>query len=161
MTSNMKRLAISLLMGFCLIADAKDKAIQDFILDEQTVYVIPVSGYRVTTISFPGPISAMDAAQASIDPQKPAAFLIAHTKGSSFFSVRAEARKAVTNVNIRWNNKTYVLDMVERDEPLLSVTFEVPPDNSASVQADPVTPSRLLAPSPRVPSCARSSPANN
>ena len=26
-------------MGVCLIAGAKDKAIQDFILDEQTVYV--------------------------------------------------------------------------------------------------------------------------
>jgi hypothetical protein len=141
----MKRLAISFLMGVCLIAGAKDKSIQEFILDEQTVYSIPVSGFRVTTISFPGPISAMDAAQVTIDPQKPAAFLIAHTKGSSFFSVRAEARKAVTNVNIRWNNKTYVLELVESDEPLLSVTFEVPPDNSASVQADPVTPSRLLA----------------
>jgi hypothetical protein len=145
----MKRLAISFLMGICLIAgakaDAKDKAIQEFILDEQTVYVIPVSGFRVTTISFPGPISAMDAAQASIDPQKPAAFLIAHTKGSSFFSVRAEMRKAITNVNIRWNNKTYVLELVESDEPLLSVTFEIPPDNSATMQSDPVTPTRLLA----------------
>jgi len=145
----MKRLAISILTGVGLIAganaDAKDNGIQDFMLDEQTVYVIPVSGYRVTTISFPGPISAMDAAQVTIDPQKPAAFLIAHTKGSSFFSVRAEARKAVTNVNIRWNNKTYVIELVESDEPLLSVTFQIPPDNSAVVQAEPVTPSRLLA----------------
>jgi hypothetical protein len=141
----MKRLAISILMGVCLIAGAKDKAIQDFILDEQTVYSIPVSGFRVTTISFPGPISAIDAAQVTIDPQKPAAFLIAHTKGSSFFSVRAEARKAVTNVNVRWNNKTYVLELVESDEPLLSVTFEIPPDNSQAAQADPVTPTRLLA----------------
>ena len=141
----MKQLAISLLMGICLIAGAKDKAIQDFVLDEQTVYVIPVSGFRVTTVSFPGPIAAIDAAQVTIDPQKPAAFLIAHTKGSSFFSVRAEVRKAVTNVNIRWNNKTYVIELVESDEPLLSVTFEIAPDNSALVQAEPVTPSRLLA----------------
>ena len=81
----------------------------------------------------------------AIDPQKPAAFLIAHTRGSSFFSVRAEMRKATTNVNIRWNNKTYVIELVESDEPLLSVTFENAPDNSASVQAEPVTPSRLLA----------------
>lgn len=136
-------------MGICLIAgakaDAKDKAIQEFILDEQTVYAIPVSGYRVTTISFPGPISAIDAAQTSIDPQKPAAFLIAHTKGSSFFSVRAEVKKAITNVNIRWNNKTYVIELVESDEPLLSVTFQNAPDNSATMQAEPVTPSRLLA----------------
>lgn len=132
-------------MGACLITGAKDKAIQDFVLDEQTVYSIQVSGYRVTTISFPGPISAIDAAQVTIDPQKPAAFLIAHAKGSSFFSVRAQARKATTNVNIRWNNKTYVIELVESDEPLLSVTFQNAPDTSASAQAAPVTPSRLLA----------------
>lgn len=132
-------------MGVCLIADAKDKTIQEYILDEQTVYVIPVAINRVTTISFPGPISAIDAAQVTIDPQKPAAFLIAHTKGSSFLSVRAEAKKATTNVNIRWNNKTYVIELVESDEPLLSVTFQNAPDASASAPAEPVTPSRLLA----------------
>lgn len=132
-------------MGVCLIAGAKDKTIQEYILDEQTVYAIPVAINRVTTISFPGPISAIDAAQVTIDPQKPAAFLVAHTKGSSFLSVRAEAKKATTNVNIRWNNKTYVIELVESDEPLLSVTFQNAPDASASAPAEPVTPSRLLA----------------
>jgi hypothetical protein len=141
----MKQLAISILMGVCLIAGAKDKTIQEYILDEQTVYAIPVAINRVTTISFPGPILAIDAAQVTIDPQKPAAFLIAHTKGSSFLSVRAEARKATTNVNIRWNNKTYVIELVESDEPLLSVTFQNAPDAAASAPAEPVTPSRLLA----------------
>ena len=38
-------------MGVCLIAGAKDKAIQDFILDEQTVYVIPVSGFREEVVA--------------------------------------------------------------------------------------------------------------
>ena len=132
-------------MGVCLIAGAKDKAIQNYILDEQTVYAIPVSGLRVTTISFPGPISAIDAAQASIDPQKPAAFLIAYKPGTSFFSVRAEVKKAVTNINIRWNNQTYVLELIESDDPLLSVTFQIPPDNPALAQAALVTPTRLLA----------------
>lgn len=132
-------------VAVCLMADAKDKAIQTFILDEQTVYIIPVAINRVTTISFPGAIVAMDGAQASIDPQKPAPFLIAHAKSSAFFSVRAEMRKAVTNINIRWNNKTYVLELVESDDPLLSVTFVPPPDTSSSMNSQPVTPSRLLA----------------
>ena len=127
------------------MADAKDKAIQNFILDEQTVYAIPVSANRVTTISFPGPISAIEAAQASIDPQKPAAFLIAYKPGTSFFSVRAEVKKAVTNINIRWNNKTYVLELIESDDPLLSVTFQIPPENPGLTQSEPVTPTRLLA----------------
>ena len=101
MISNMKRWLISLFAAVCAIANAKDKSIQNFILDEQTVYVIPIATNRVTTISFPGAIAAMDAAQASIDPQKPAPFLIAHARGSSYFSVRAEARKALTNINMR------------------------------------------------------------
>jgi hypothetical protein len=145
MISNMKHWLISFLLGLCFVADGKDRAIQSFILDEQTVYIIPVAINRVTTISFPGAIAAMDAAQASIDPQKPAPFLIAHAKGSSFFSVRAEMRKAVTNINIRWNNKTYVLELVESDAPLLSVTFVPPPDTTDSMNSEPVTPSRLLA----------------
>ena len=84
MISNMKPFAISLLLAVCLAASAKDKAIQELVLDEQTVYVIPVSVNRVTTISFPGPISAIDAAQVTVDTRKTASFQIAHTKGSSF-----------------------------------------------------------------------------
>jgi len=145
MISSMKYWLISLFTVICLVADAKDKAIQDYILDEQTVYVIPVATNRVTTISFPGAIAAMDAAQASVDPQKPAPFLISHSKGSSYFSVRAEMRKALTNINVRWNNKTYVLELVESDEPLLSVTFVPAPDTSGPVNSEPVTPARLLA----------------
>lgn len=141
----MKRWFISFFTAICLVVHAKDKAIQKLILDEQTVYFIPVATNRVTTISFPGSIAAMDAAQVTIDPQKPAPFLIAHARGSSFFSVRAEVRKALTNLNIRWNNKTYVLELVESDEPLLSVTFEPAPDTSSAMQLASVTPSRLLA----------------
>ena len=145
MISNMKRWLISLFALVCLVAKARDKAIRNFILDEKTVYVIPVATNRVTTISFPGAIAAMDAAQASTDPHKAAPFLIAHSSGSSFFSVRAEARKADTNINIRWNNRTYVLELVESNEPLLSVTFEPAPDTSSTIHSAPVTPSRLLA----------------
>lgn len=141
----MKRFTISCLIGLCLAANAKDKAIQNFVLDEQTVYSIPVSVNRVTTISFPGPITAIDAAQTSINPQKPAAFLVAYTPNASFFSVRAEAKKATTNVNIRWNDQTYVLELIESDAPLLSVSFQIPPDNSEVAHSEPVTPSHLLA----------------
>jgi hypothetical protein len=145
MISNMKRWLISIVATIGLVVHAKDKAIQNFVLDEQTVFIIPVATNRVTTISFPSAIAAMDAAQATIDPQKPAPFLIAHAKGSAYFSVRAEARKARTNINIRWNNKTYVLELEESDVPLLSVTFEPAPDTSGTIQSAPVTPSRLLA----------------
>lgn len=144
-TSNMKFWLISILAVICLAAQAKDKAIQTFILDEQTVYVIPVATDRVTTISFPGAISAMDAAQASADPQKLAPFLISHTRGSSYFSVRAEMHKALTNINVRWNNRSYVLELMETNDPLLSVTFVPAPDTSSTLDSEPVTPSHLLS----------------
>lgn len=141
----MKPLAISFLLAVCLAASAKDRAIQQFPLDEQTVYTIPVSVNRVTTISFPGPISAIDAAQVTTDTRRTAAFQIAHTKGSSFFSVRALSKKTITNVNVRWNKKTYVLELVESDNPLLSVIFQYQPDSAGVIPPPPVTPSRLLA----------------
>ena len=146
MTSNMKSFAISFLVAFaCMAANAKDKAIRELVLDESTVYTIPVSQNRVTTISFPGPISAIDAAQVTADPKKAAPFQIAHTRGSSFFSVRSLTKKANTNVNIRWRNKTYVLELTESDEPLLSVIFHSEAEKTASVESVAVTPARLLA----------------
>jgi hypothetical protein len=134
------------LLWWTLLANAENsKAIKEFALDERTVYSIPVSVNRVSTISFPGPISAIDAAQVTVDGKNPAQFQIAHTKGSYFFSVRALAKKSVTNVNVRWNNKTYVLELAESDEPLYSVIFQVPADAPSRGEHVAVTPARLVA----------------
>jgi hypothetical protein len=144
----MKRLSEILVALFCLMIVAEaggSKSIKALVLDERTVYTIPVSANRVTTISFPGPISAIDAAQVTVDGKSPAAFQIAHTKGSHFFSVRALGKKAVTNVNIRWNNKTYVLELVESDEPLYSVIFQIAGDKPGQPERVAVTPARLVA----------------
>jgi hypothetical protein len=146
MILSMKSYAISLLAALaCATAAAKDRQIKEFVLDEHTVYTIPVSTERVTTLSFPGPISAIDAAQVTADPKKAAPFQIAHTKGSSFFSVRALAKKATTNVNIRWRNKTYVLELTESEQPLLSVIFQSEAERPAAIQSVEVTPNRLLS----------------
>ena len=51
-------------------------------------------------------------------------FNLAHTKGSSFVSVRALARKAMTNLNIRWNKRTYVFELIEGDAPVLALNLE-------------------------------------
>jgi hypothetical protein len=144
----MNRLIKILLPFLCWlqIAHAENaKPIKEFILDDRSVFTIPVSGNRVTTISFPGPISAIDAVQVTVDGKNPANFQIAHTKGSHFFSVRALTKKSTTNVNIRWNNKTFVLELVESDEPLYSVIFQFPPDQRDKPARVAVTPARLLA----------------
>jgi hypothetical protein len=146
MILNMKPYAISFLVAVvCFAANAKDKSIKEFVLDERTVYTIPVSQNRVTTISFPGSISAIDAAQVTADPKKAAPFQIAHAKGSTFFSVRSLSKKTKTNVNVRWNRKTYVLELEDSDEPLLSVIFVQETEKAGLPEAVAVSPNRLLA----------------
>src|SRR5262245_24469232 len=121
------------------------EAIQHITLDERAVVTVLVATNRVTTISFPGAIAAIDAVGVTADGKTPGQFQLAHTKGSSFVSVRALARKAATNLNIRWNKRTYVFELIEGDEPVLALNLE---DRAASeiVQSAPqVTPTRLLA----------------
>jgi hypothetical protein len=99
----------------------------------------------VTTISFPGPITAIDAVGVTADGKTPGQFQLAHTKGSSFVSVRALVGKAATNLNIRWNKRTYVFELIESDAPVLALNLE---DRAATEIAQPapqVTPTRLLA----------------
>lgn len=140
------KLRISILLLSATVAfAAPPEAIQRATLDERVVVTVPVSTNRVTTISFPGPITAIDAVGVTADGKTPGQFQLAHTKGSSFVSVRALARKAATNLNIRWNKRTYVFELAEGDAPVLALTLE---DRAASeiVQpAPPVTPPRLLA----------------
>lgn len=119
--------------------------IAEYRLDEHTVYTIPVSRSRVTTLNFPGPISAIDGANVTNDPKTPGLFQIAHTKGSSYVSVRALLQKAATNINIRWNKKTYVIVLAESDSPLYSVIFGYEGDDERAVAPVRVTPARLLA----------------
>jgi len=134
-----------LLLAATVSLAAPPEAIQRVTLDERVVITVPVSTNRVTTISFPGPIAAIDAVGVTADGKTLGHFQLAHTKGSSFVSVRALARKASTNLNIRWNKRTYVFELIESDAPMLALNLE---DRAATeiVQPAPqVTPTRLLA----------------
>ena len=106
-----------------------------------TLCAVPVSAARVTTVSFPGPISAIDAALVTTDGKTPGLFQLAHKPGSYFFSVRSLVKGAVTNVNVRWNNKTYVLELQDSAAPQLSVIFKYPADTGKSS-----FPKRLVTP---------------
>ena len=100
---------ISILLLSATLAPAEPpEAVQSITLDERVVVSVPVVTNRVTTISLPGPIAAIVAVGVTADGKTPGQFQLAHTKGSSFLSVRALARKAATNLNIRWNKRTYV-----------------------------------------------------
>jgi hypothetical protein len=138
--------SISLLLLTATVAlAAPPEAIQRVTLDETVVVTVPVGSNRVTTISFPGPITAIDAVGVTADGKTPGQFQLAHTKGSTFLSVRALARKAATNLNIRWNKHTYVFELVESDTPVLALNLDARSESEAVLPAPLVTPAQLLA----------------
>jgi len=89
------------------------------------VYAIPVSQDRVTTISFPGPISAIDAAQVTVESKTTGIVQIAHTKGSLSSRYGRWGAKKTTNINVRWNKKTYVLELTESDDHFCRSIFNI------------------------------------
>ncbi len=141
----MNQLVRLLLFGSLLAASAHatDQRVQDFVLDDHTVYTVPISGARVTTISFPSPISAIDGALVTVDGKTPGLFQVAHTKGTAYLSLRALAKDASTNLNVRWNNRTYAFELRESAEPFYSVVLQSRPEKRNRI-ARPLTPPRLL-----------------
>jgi hypothetical protein len=117
--------------------------VQDFTLDDHIVYAVPVSGARVTTISFPSPITAIDGALVTMDGKTPGLFQIAHTKGTAYLSLRALAKDAATNLNVRWNNRTYAFELHESTEPWYSVVLQSKPEKTNRI-VGPLTPPKLL-----------------
>ena len=136
-------LAIFVSLPLALLA-RDNKQIQEIELDEHNVYTVPVSFHRVTTISFPGPISALDGALVTVDEKVQGLFQLAHKPGSYFFSVRSLVKGATTNVNVRWNNKTYVLELQDSQTPVLSLIFKHQTEGKSSLARRLVTPSTLV-----------------
>ncbi len=142
----MNRLVRLLLLSLPIIgmtAHATEQRVQDFTLDDHTVYSVPVSGTRVTTISFPSPITAIDGALLTTDGKTPGLFQVAHTKGTAFLSLRALAKDAATNLNVRWNNRTYAFELHESTDPWYSVVLRTGAEQT-SRPLRPITPARLL-----------------
>lgn len=126
-------------------AQSSSEILKDF-LDENVLVVVPVATNRVTTISFPSAIAAIDGAGVTVDGKTPGLFQLAHTKGSAFLSVRALFPKASANLNIRWNDQTYVFELIESNAPVLSLNMEAmpTPEEQGFGQAPDVGPVKLL-----------------
>jgi hypothetical protein len=148
----MKSIAKILLFTATLLAAAvapaqQSKEILKDFLDSNVLVVVPVSTNRVTTISFPSAIAAIDGAGVTVDGKTPGLFQLAHTKGSAFLSVRALFPKASANLNIRWNDSTYVFELIESNAPVLSLNMEAlpTPEESGVGRAPEVSPLKLLS----------------
>ena len=115
---NILLLTVTVLTANVALAQPSKEIVKDF-LDENVLIVVPVATNRVTTISFPSAITAIDGAGVTVDGKTPGLFQLAHTKGSAFLSVRALFPKASANLNIRWNDHTYVFELTESGQPVL------------------------------------------
>jgi hypothetical protein len=122
-------------------------SIQQVWLDDRIVVSVPVATNRVTTINFPGAITAIDGAGITVDGKTPGLFQLAHTRGSAFLSVRALFPKASANLNIRWNDHTYVFELTESDQPVLSLNMAAmpTPEEDYVGHAPEVSPPKLLS----------------
>ena len=125
---------------------AGTKPIQSALLDDRVVYTVPISTNRVTTISFPGAITAIDGSGVIMDSKVAGQFQLAHTRGSTFLSVRALVPQATANVNIRWNSHTYVFELVESPTPILSLILEAKRSPAQPGETAPeLSPTQLVA----------------
>ena len=75
-------------------------SIKTYPLDEASVQLVPVATDRVTTISFPGPITALQGARFTSDSKRLDYFQLSYVPGNYFFSVRALAPNARGNLNV-------------------------------------------------------------
>src|SRR5208282_5916931 len=130
-TVNILLLTVTVLTANVALAQPSKEILKDF-LDENVLIVVPVATNRVTTISFPSAIAAIDGACVAVDGKTPGLFQLAHTKGSAFLSVRALCPKASANLNIRWNDLTYVFELVESEAPVLSLNMVSRPTPEAA-----------------------------
>ena len=102
--------------------------IKNFLLDTSRPITIKVAANHggTTTIMFPGPIAALNGTDITKDNSKPAAFFIMGEKGASFFSVDSQRANSRGNLNVVYNHKIYVLDLVTStsEDSYSSVTFK-------------------------------------
>src|SRR5579859_4555199 len=147
MKSTAKILSFTITVFTATVALADSPAIQQVMLDDRTAVSVPVATNRVTTICFTSAITAIDGAGITVDGKTPGLFQLAYTKGSAFFSVRALFPKASANLNIRWNDHTYVFELAESGRPVLALNLEAPPtpEEEGVGHAPEVSPLKLLA----------------
>lgn len=116
-----------------------------FSLNELEVRTIPVSCAKVTTIQFPGPIHALTAVNVTSQATNVGGFQLDFHPGSAFLALRALQPRASANVNVLWNGKTYVFEIIESDAPALSVVMQSPPSLAElSRRQGALNPTRLI-----------------
>ncbi len=102
-------------------------------LDENLIHSIPIAKDKgVTTFLLPSAIEGFRANKVLLlegaIPEEvknyDAGFILAHVKGSYYFSVRALSDRAEDYLTVIYNRKAYILRLFASDKPALSVTLK-------------------------------------
>lgn len=133
----------SLFLAAAGLVQAQSEPLMSVFLDDQALTKVPISRTRVTTFVFPGPIQAISAVNVTASATNLAGFQLDFRPPSFFFSVRGLLPHATANLNVLWNQRSYVFELVESDTPVLSVQM-LAPAPAVRKPAPPVTPNRLV-----------------
>jgi hypothetical protein len=117
--------------------------IQEVVLDPLRVTKVHVAADRITTIRFPSPVSDLEGAYFSPEPEPPALFQISFKPGHEYFTVRALATNARAVLSVAWRGDSYVLDLQESSDPVLALLFREKPSTEELRPSPGVTPARL------------------
>ncbi|WP_415910164.1 hypothetical protein [Oleiharenicola sp. Vm1] len=112
-------------------------------LDDRATYTVRIGTDAPTTVMFPGPVTALDAAGISTSPEDRPQVLLSHQAGTRFFTVRALRAGATAAANVVFRDRVYALAFTSEGEPHRTVTFYEPTGEPATSQRP--RPDRLLA----------------
>ena len=124
-----RHLAVFLSGAVALRGGPAAPVIKTYPLDARVVYAVGVGTDEPTTCLFPGPLTAIEAANLSAKPEDRPPVLLSYQPGARFFSVRALRADAHAAVNVVFRERIFVFDFAATAEPDRAVTFveEAPP----------------------------------
>ena len=117
---------VNLLLCSLTLVSAESTAITNLWLNDQVVTEIPIGLHCVTTVNFPATIQSVDGVGLATDGHNPGLFQMAHPPAQSSPALRALVPSASVNINVRLEQRTFVLLLKESQNPVLAVNFLAP-----------------------------------
>lgn len=133
------------MISFASLATAAAHAspVRRYTLDDRAVHAVRIAADAPTTITFPGPITAIEGAGVSTKAEDQPPVLISHHADSAFFSVRALRPDATGAANVVYRGRLFAFTFTAGETPDRTLTFsEDAPRETASSKRPTVA--RLL-----------------
>jgi hypothetical protein len=104
-------------------ASAFATPVRRYALDDRTVHAVRIAADAPTTVTFPGPITAIEGAGISTKTEDQPPVLISHHAESAFFSVRALRADAAAAANVIYRGRIFAFTFTVGENPDRALTF--------------------------------------